>query len=43
MKSIFPKKTSLLKKDAVNIKHQKTAEDDFLSQYADNYSALGMF
>ncbi|XP_041263834.1 DNA topoisomerase 2-binding protein 1 [Onychostruthus taczanowskii] len=41
MKSIFPKKTSLLKKDAVNIKkHQKTAEDDFLSQYVDNYSAL---
>ncbi|XP_041322351.1 DNA topoisomerase 2-binding protein 1 isoform X3 [Pyrgilauda ruficollis] len=41
MKSVFQKKTSLLKKDAVNIiKHQKTAEDDFLSQYVDNYSAL---
>ncbi|KAF2983886.1 hypothetical protein EK904_005245 [Melospiza melodia maxima] len=41
LKSVFPRKASLLKKDAVNIiKHQKTAEDDFLSQYADNYSAL---
>ncbi|XP_021386928.2 DNA topoisomerase 2-binding protein 1 [Lonchura striata] len=41
MKSIFPKKTSLLKKDAVNIiKHQQTAEDDFLSQYVNNYSTL---
>ncbi|NWT83258.1 TOPB1 protein, partial [Lanius ludovicianus] len=38
MKSIFQKKTSLLKKDAVNmIKHQKAAEDDFLSQYLNNY------
>lgn len=44
MKSIFPKKTSLLKKDAVNmIKHQKAAEDDFLSQYVNNYPTLGMF
>ncbi|NXN86326.1 TOPB1 protein, partial [Bombycilla garrulus] len=41
MKSIFPKKNSLLKKDAVNItKHQKAAEDDFLSQYVNNYSTL---
>ncbi|XP_041899917.1 DNA topoisomerase 2-binding protein 1 isoform X3 [Corvus kubaryi] len=41
MKSIFPKKTSLLKKDAVNmVKHQKAAEDDFLSQYVNNYPTL---
>ncbi|XP_066176992.1 DNA topoisomerase 2-binding protein 1 [Sylvia atricapilla] len=41
MKSIFSKKTSVLKKDAVNvIKHQKAAEDDFLSQYANDYSTL---
>ncbi|XP_066049320.1 DNA topoisomerase 2-binding protein 1 [Chamaea fasciata] len=41
MKSIFSKKPSLLKKDAVNIiKHQKAAEDDFLSQYANDYSTL---
>ncbi|XP_053809726.1 DNA topoisomerase 2-binding protein 1 isoform X2 [Vidua chalybeata] len=41
MKSIFPKKNSLLKKDAVNImKHQQTAEDDFLSQYVNNCSTL---
>uniref|UniRef100_A0A8C3Y459 DNA topoisomerase II binding protein 1 n=1 Tax=Catharus ustulatus TaxID=91951 RepID=A0A8C3Y459_CATUS len=40
-KSIFAKKASLLKKDAVNIiTHQKAAEDDFLSQYVNNYSAL---
>lgn len=43
-KSIFAKKASLLKKDTVNIiTHQKAAEDDFLSQYVNNYSALGMF
>ncbi|NXR79258.1 TOPB1 protein, partial [Pycnonotus jocosus] len=41
MKSIFPKKPSLLKRDTVNIiKNQKSAEDDFLSQYANDYSAL---
>ncbi|NXO65385.1 TOPB1 protein, partial [Phainopepla nitens] len=41
MKSVFPKKNSLLKKNAVNIiKHQKAAEDDFLSQYVNNYSTL---
>ncbi|XP_031962336.1 DNA topoisomerase 2-binding protein 1 isoform X2 [Corvus moneduloides] len=41
MKSIFPKKNSLLKKDAVNmVKHQKAAEDDFLSQYVNNYPTL---
>uniref|UniRef100_A0A8D2QPS5 DNA topoisomerase II binding protein 1 n=1 Tax=Zosterops lateralis melanops TaxID=1220523 RepID=A0A8D2QPS5_ZOSLA len=41
MKSIFPKKSSLLKKDPVNsMKHQKAAEDDFLSQYANDYSTL---
>lgn len=44
MKSIFPKKSSVLKKDPVNsMKHQKAAEDDFLSQYANDYSTLGMF
>lgn len=44
MKSVFPKKNSRLKKDAVNTtKHQKAAEDDFLSQYVNNYSTLGMF
>ncbi|XP_014733913.1 PREDICTED: DNA topoisomerase 2-binding protein 1 isoform X1 [Sturnus vulgaris] len=38
-KSIFPKKKSLLKKDTGNIvKHQKAAEDDFLSQYVNNCS-----
>lgn len=43
-KSIFPKKTSVLKKDTVNIvTHQKAAEDDFLSQYVNNCSTLGMF
>ncbi|XP_015473621.1 DNA topoisomerase 2-binding protein 1 isoform X1 [Parus major] len=41
MKSIFPKKPGLLKKDTVNIiKHQKATEDDFLSQYVNNYSTL---
>ncbi|XP_068863574.1 DNA topoisomerase 2-binding protein 1 isoform X1 [Aphelocoma coerulescens] len=41
MKSIFPKKTSHLKKDAVNmVKHQRAAEDDFLSQYVNNYPTL---
>ncbi|XP_053850713.1 DNA topoisomerase 2-binding protein 1 isoform X2 [Vidua macroura] len=41
IKSIFPKKNSLLKKDAVNImKHQQTVEDDFLSQYVNNCSTL---
>ncbi|KAK2517129.1 Topbp1 [Columba guinea] len=41
MKSILPKNNSLLKKEAVNvIKHQKAAEDDFLSQYVNNDSTL---
>ncbi|NXG17074.1 TOPB1 protein, partial [Grallaria varia] len=41
MKSILPKKPSLLKKEAVNvIRHQKAAEDDFLSQYVNTDSAL---
>ncbi|KAM6315171.1 DNA topoisomerase 2-binding protein 1 [Aegotheles albertisi] len=41
MKSILPKNNSLLKKEAVNVtKHQKTAEDDFLSQYVNNDSTL---
>ncbi|NXC07493.1 TOPB1 protein, partial [Orthonyx spaldingii] len=41
MKSIFPKKKSVLKKDTVNImKHETAAEDDFLSQYVNNYSTL---
>lgn len=44
MKSILPKNNSLLKKEAVNvIKHQKAADDDFLSQYVNNDSTLGMF
>ncbi|XP_035751590.1 DNA topoisomerase 2-binding protein 1 isoform X2 [Egretta garzetta] len=39
MKSILPKNNSLLKKEAVNvIKHQKAAEDDFLSLYVNNDS-----
>ncbi|XP_063181398.1 DNA topoisomerase 2-binding protein 1 [Chroicocephalus ridibundus] len=41
MKSILPKNNSLLKKEAVNvIKHQKAADDDFLSQYINNDSTL---
>uniref|UniRef100_A0A8C3KBQ4 DNA topoisomerase II binding protein 1 n=1 Tax=Calidris pygmaea TaxID=425635 RepID=A0A8C3KBQ4_9CHAR len=41
MKSILPKKTSLSKKEAVNvIKHQKATDDDFLSQYVNNNSTL---
>ncbi|NXY47385.1 TOPB1 protein, partial [Ceuthmochares aereus] len=41
MKSILPKNNSLLKKEAVDvIKHQKAAEDDFLSQYVNNDSTL---
>lgn len=44
MKSILPKNNNLLKKEAVNvIKHQKAAEDDFLSQYVNNDSTLGTF
>ncbi|KFW85689.1 DNA topoisomerase 2-binding protein 1 [Manacus vitellinus] len=44
MKPILPKKASLAKKEAVNVlKHQKAAEDDFLSQYVNNDSTLGMF
>ncbi|KFV06151.1 DNA topoisomerase 2-binding protein 1 [Pterocles gutturalis] len=44
MKSILPKNNNLSKKEAVNItKHQKAAEDDFLSQYVNNDSTLGMF
>ncbi|KFQ37258.1 DNA topoisomerase 2-binding protein 1 [Mesitornis unicolor] len=44
MKSILPK-NNLSKKEAVNVtKHQKAAEDDFLSQYAlNNDSTLGTF
>ncbi|KAM6422581.1 LOW QUALITY PROTEIN: DNA topoisomerase 2-binding protein 1 [Rhynochetos jubatus] len=42
MKSVLPKNNNLLKnKEAVNVtKHQKAAEDDFLSQYVNNDSAL---
>ncbi|NXX90266.1 TOPB1 protein, partial [Centropus bengalensis] len=41
MKSVLPKSNSLLKKEAVNVvKHQKAAEDDVLSQYANNDSTL---
>nr|XP_009483682.1 PREDICTED: DNA topoisomerase 2-binding protein 1 [Pelecanus crispus] len=41
MKSILPKNNSLLKKEAVNVtKHQKAAEDDFLSLYVNNDSTL---
>ncbi|XP_035405848.1 DNA topoisomerase 2-binding protein 1 isoform X1 [Cygnus atratus] len=41
VKSIFPKNNNLLKKETVNvIKHQRAAEDDFLSQYLNNDSAL---
>ncbi|XP_010070867.1 PREDICTED: DNA topoisomerase 2-binding protein 1 [Pterocles gutturalis] len=41
MKSILPKNNNLSKKEAVNItKHQKAAEDDFLSQYVNNDSTL---
>ncbi|XP_050747994.1 DNA topoisomerase 2-binding protein 1 isoform X2 [Gymnogyps californianus] len=41
MKSMLPKNKCLLKKEAVNvIKHQKAAEDDFLSQYVNNDSTL---
>uniref|UniRef100_A0A8C0FK36 DNA topoisomerase II binding protein 1 n=1 Tax=Bubo bubo TaxID=30461 RepID=A0A8C0FK36_BUBBB len=41
MKSFLPKNKNLLKKEAVNvIKHQKAAEDDFLSQYVNNDSTL---
>lgn len=44
VKSILPKNNSLLKKEAVNvIKHQKAAEDDFLSLYVNNDSTLGTF
>ncbi|XP_064025913.1 DNA topoisomerase 2-binding protein 1 isoform X1 [Pogoniulus pusillus] len=41
MKSVLPKSNSLLRKEAVdNIKHQKAAEDEFLSQYINNDSTL---
>ncbi|XP_071417341.1 DNA topoisomerase 2-binding protein 1 isoform X2 [Pithys albifrons albifrons] len=41
MKSVLPKKNSLLKKEALNVtRHQKAAEDDFLSQYLNNDSTL---
>ncbi|KAM6089006.1 DNA topoisomerase 2-binding protein 1 isoform 2-T2 [Chlamydotis macqueenii] len=41
MKSVLPKSNSLLKKEAVNvIKHQKAAEDYFLSLYINNDSTL---
>uniref|UniRef100_A0A663MEZ6 DNA topoisomerase II binding protein 1 n=1 Tax=Athene cunicularia TaxID=194338 RepID=A0A663MEZ6_ATHCN len=41
MKSFLPKNKNLLKKEAVNvIKHQKAAEDDFLSQYVNSDSTL---
>ncbi|XP_009954120.1 PREDICTED: DNA topoisomerase 2-binding protein 1 [Leptosomus discolor] len=41
IKSVLPKNKCLLKKEAVNIiKHQKAAEDDFLSQYINNDSTL---
>ncbi|XP_075349429.1 DNA topoisomerase 2-binding protein 1 isoform X1 [Mycteria americana] len=41
MKSVLPKNNSVLKKEAVNvIKHQKAAEDDFLSLYVNNHSTL---
>ncbi|KFO70795.1 DNA topoisomerase 2-binding protein 1 [Cuculus canorus] len=44
MRSILPKNNNLLKKEAVDVvKHQKAAEDDFLSQYANNDSTLGTF
>lgn len=44
MKSALPKSNSLLRKEAVdNIKHQKAAEDEFLSQYINNDSTLGTF
>jgi len=44
MKSVLPKNNSLLKKEAVNvIKHQEATEDDFLSQYVNNDSTVGMF
>ncbi|KFP26832.1 DNA topoisomerase 2-binding protein 1-A, partial [Colius striatus] len=44
MKSVLPKKTSVLKKEAVKVtKHQKAAEDDFLSQYINNDATLGKF
>ncbi|XP_009813790.2 DNA topoisomerase 2-binding protein 1 [Gavia stellata] len=41
MKSVLPKNNSLLKREAVNVtKHQKAAEDDFLSLYVNNDSTL---
>ncbi|XP_054016896.1 DNA topoisomerase 2-binding protein 1 [Dryobates pubescens] len=41
MKSVLPKNKSLLRKEGVaNTKHQKAAEDDFLSQYVNNDSIL---
>ncbi|XP_069716147.1 DNA topoisomerase 2-binding protein 1 [Phaenicophaeus curvirostris] len=41
MKSVLPKNNSLLKKETVDVvKHQKAAEDDFLSQYVNNDSTL---
>lgn len=44
MKSILPKNNNLLKKEAMNVtKHQKAAEEDFLSQYVNNDSTMGTF
>uniref|UniRef100_A0A8C8E8H1 DNA topoisomerase II binding protein 1 n=1 Tax=Otus sunia TaxID=257818 RepID=A0A8C8E8H1_9STRI len=41
MKSFLPQNKNLMKKEAMNvIKHQKAAEDDFLSQYINNDSTL---
>ncbi|XP_013158549.1 DNA topoisomerase 2-binding protein 1 isoform X1 [Falco peregrinus] len=40
MKSVLPKNNNLLKKEVNAIKHQKAAEDDFLSQYVNNDSTL---
>ncbi|NWJ01890.1 TOPB1 protein, partial [Crypturellus undulatus] len=40
VKSILPKNNTLLKKEAMDIKHQKADEDDFLSQYVNNDSTL---
>ncbi|NXX74850.1 TOPB1 protein, partial [Urocolius indicus] len=41
MKSLLPKNNSVLKKEAVKVtKHQKAAEDDFLSQYINNDATL---
>ncbi|KFP76853.1 DNA topoisomerase 2-binding protein 1 [Apaloderma vittatum] len=43
-KSVLLKNSNLMKKEAVNVtKHQKAAEDYFLSQYINNDSTLGTF